>query len=185
MHAILGLAASHLDLLIGDDLSSIALHHRVRAIQGSASALTQTNRAGTDGDALLASCYLLTFQSSYMKDGISEFFHFVRGCSLVSHRLAEEKLPIAFFTTEQDHNKIMEERLTDLPSINPELLDSAERYLAQLPPILDLPVHNLFFTCMTECIATVRWSSLQGMPRTMLTTSTLQLTLYQATSSSS
>jgi hypothetical protein len=178
MHAILGLAASHLELLTGDDLGSIALHHRLRAIQGSASALTKRNRAGSDGDALLASCYLLTFQSSYMKDGIFEFFHFARGCSLVSYRLAEEKLPIAFFFTAHDHVKFMEERLTDLPSMNPELLDSAERSLAQLPPLFDLPVHNLFFTCMAECVTTVRHSSFQGMLTAMLVTSTLQLTLY-------
>lgn len=162
MHAILGVAASHLELITGDDLSSVALHHRVRAIQGSSEALTQKNRAGSDGDALLAACYLLTFQSSYMKDGIPEFFQFVRGCSLVSNQLREEKLPMAFFLTAQDHFEFMEGRLMNLPLINSELLDGAERSLAVLPPIFEHPVHFLFYERLIQCIAAVRISSLEG-----------------------
>jgi hypothetical protein len=165
MHAILGAAASHLELITGDDLSSTALHHRVRAIQGSGEALTQTNRAGSDGDALLAACYLLTFQSSYMKDGIPEFFQFVRGCTLVSNQLREEKLPMAFFLTSEDHFEFMEGRLLNLPIINSELLDGAEKSLSALPSILELPVHFTIFDLLVECIATVRTSSLQGMPK--------------------
>ncbi|CZR62609.1 uncharacterized protein PAC_12506 [Phialocephala subalpina] len=162
MHAILGAAASHLELITGDDLSSVALHHRVRAIQGSSEALTQKNRAGSDGDALLAACYLLTFQSSYMKDGIPEFFQFVRGCSLVSNQLRDEKLPMAFFLTAQDHFEFMEKRLANLPVINSELLDGAERSLSALPPIFELPVHFTFHERIIETIAALRTSSLQG-----------------------
>ncbi|KAF8861135.1 hypothetical protein BDZ45DRAFT_740735 [Acephala macrosclerotiorum] len=162
MHAILGVAASHLELITGDDLSSVALHHRVRAIQGSSEALTKKNRSGSDGDALLAACYLLTFQSSYMKEGIPEFFQFVRGCSLVSNQLRDEKLPMAFFLTVQDHFQFMEGRLTNLPIINSELLDGADRSLSALPPILELPVHFTFHERLLETIAAVRVSSLQG-----------------------
>ena len=164
MHAILGTAASHLQLITGDDLNSVALHHRVRSIQGSGEALTQTNRAGSDGDALLAACYLLTFQSSYMKDGIPEFFQFVRGCNLVSNQLREEKLPMAFFLTSEDHFEFMEGRLLNLPVINSDLLDGAEKSFAALPPILELPVHFTIFELLVDCIAAVRTSSLQGMP---------------------
>lgn len=165
MHAILGVAASHLELITGDDLSSIALHHRVQAIQGSGQALTQKYRAGSDGDALLAACYLLTFQSSYMKDGVPEFFQFVRGCTLVSNQLREEKLPMAFFLAAEDHFEFMEGRLLNLPVINQELLDGAEKSLAALPSILELPVQFTIFELLIECIAALRTSSLQGMPK--------------------
>lgn len=163
MHAILGTAASHLELITGDDLSSVALHHRVRAIQGSGEALTQKDRAGSDGDALLAACYLLTFQSSYMKDGIPEFFQFVRGCILVRNQLREENLPMAFFLAAEDHFEFMEGKLSNLPVINAQLLDGAEVSLAALPPILELPVQFAIFNLLVECIAAVRTSSLQGM----------------------
>ncbi len=170
MHAILGLAASHLELLTGADLSSAAMHHRVLAIKGSNSALQISNRTGSDGDALLAACYLLTFQSSYMKDGIHEFFTFVRGCSLLSNQLRDEKVPMAFFLTSSDHFSFMEKRLVDLPIINEELLDSAERSLVVLPPYFERPVHAIFHQSMIDCIEAVKISSLHGQFITVFTT---------------
>ncbi|KAH6716696.1 hypothetical protein BKA61DRAFT_572772 [Leptodontidium sp. MPI-SDFR-AT-0119] len=162
MHAILGLAASHLELLTGADLSSQAIHHRILAIKGSNEGLQLKTRSGSDGDALLAACYLLTFQSSYMKDGIHEFFQFVRGCALLSNQLREEKVPMAFFLTSNDHFSFMEKRLTDLPIINDELLESAERSLVELPPYFDVSVHKIFYTSMIVCLEAVKVSSLHG-----------------------
>lgn len=162
MHAILGLAASHLELLTGADLSASAMHHRVLAIKGSNEGLSSESRTGSDGDALLAACYLLTFQSSYMQDGTLEFFQFVRGCSLLSNKLREEKAPMAFFLTSNDHFSFMEKRLVDLPTIHPELLESAERSIALLPPFFDRLVHTIFYEAMIEAIEAVRRSSLEG-----------------------
>ncbi|KAG4411950.1 hypothetical protein IFR04_014924 [Cadophora malorum] len=162
MHAILGLAASHLELLTGSDLSAQAIHHRVLAIKGSNNALQLKSRTGSDGDALLAACYLLTFQSSYMKDGIHEFFQFVRGCALLSNQLREEKVPMAFFLTSNDHFNFMEKRLIDLPAINEELLECAERSLGALPGYFEVPVHEIFYTAMVVCLEAVKVSSLHG-----------------------
>lgn len=162
MHAILGVAASHLELITGDDLSSVALYHRVRAIKGSSEALTQNNRTGSDGDALLGTCYLLTFQSSYMKDGIADFFQFVRGCALVSNQLREERLPMAFFLAAEDHFQFMEGRLTNLPFINSELIDGAEISLSMLPPMLEFSAQVKFCQWMLDCLNALRTSSLQG-----------------------
>ena len=162
MHAILGLAASHLELLTGSDLSAQAIHHRVLAIKGSNNALQLKSRTGSDGDALLAACYLLTFQSSYMKDGIHEFFQFVRGCALLSNQLREEKVPMAFFLTSNDHFSFMEKRLIDLPAINEELLECAERSLGALPGCFEVPVHEIFYTAMVVCLEAVKVSSLHG-----------------------
>ncbi|KAL2061575.1 hypothetical protein VTL71DRAFT_6952 [Oculimacula yallundae] len=162
MHAVLGLAASHLELLTGAELGSQAIQHRVLAIQGSNEGLQMTSRSGSDGDALLAACYLLTFQSSYMKDGMYEFFQFVRGCTLLSNQLRDDKVPMAFFLTSNDHFSFMEKRLMDLPRIHEELLENAERSLVAIPPYFDGAVHQIFFTAMIACIDAVRVSSLQG-----------------------
>jgi hypothetical protein len=88
MHAI-WLSATHLELLTGVSLGSLALHRRVLAVRGSNTVLSRRIRTGSDGDALLGSCYLLTFQSSYMKDGILEFFPMIRGCALLSDQLRD------------------------------------------------------------------------------------------------
>lgn len=163
MHGILGLAASHLGMLTGAPLDSTAMYHRTLAIRGTNEAMSLENRTGSDGDALLASCYLLTFQSTYMEEGIPEFFFFVRGCNLVSHQLRSEKLPMAFLLNESDHFKYMEERLHVLPVINATLLDGAEKSLAALPPHFYVPVHAQFFGLLMRCIYGVRGSSLNGM----------------------
>ena len=162
MHAILGLSASHFELLTGEDLKATAIHHRVQAIKGSNAAISQTRRTGSDGDALLAACYCLTFQSSYMKDGLQEFFQMVRGCSLLSLQLKAESLPMAFFLTEKDHWSFMEERLFDLPTINEELVAGAERSLKALPPLFDRPSNLQFYQVVVDCVEAVKVSSVRG-----------------------
>src|SRR4051794_9690477 len=115
MHAILGMAASHLQLSTGQNLHGTAMHHRILAIKGSNEAISRTPRKGADGDALLGACYALTFQSAYMPEGLPDFFQMVRGCSILSHQLKSENLPMAFFLEEKDHFSYMSDRLLDLP----------------------------------------------------------------------
>lgn len=164
MHAILGMSASHLELLTGEPLGPVAIHHRLLAVQGSNAAISRKARTGSDGDALLGSCYLLAFQSSYMKDGLLEFFTMVRGCSLLSNQLREEKLPMAFFLTEKDHFQFMEERLLDLPVISSELVEGAEKSLAAVHPLCCLPSHTDFYQLIDDCIEAIKISSLRGKP---------------------
>jgi hypothetical protein len=162
MHAILGMSASHLELLTGEPLSTIAIHHRLLAVQGSNAALSVKARTGSDGDALLGACYLLAFQASYMRDGLFEFFTMVRGCSLLSIQLKEEKLPMAFFLTEKDHFHFMEERLLDLPVISSELVEGAQKSLAAAQPLFTMPCHTHLYQLLDECIESIRISSLRG-----------------------
>jgi hypothetical protein len=162
MHAILGFAASHLQLQTGVDLNTTAMYHRVQAIKGSAVALSKTHRSGDDGDALVASCYLLTFQSSYIKEAIVEFLHFMRGCSLVWNQLLYEKVPITFSMTPESLHEFMKPRLVALPNIGPELLESAEKSLFELRLILYKPVHAIFHGLFVECITAVKQSALFG-----------------------
>ena len=162
MHAILGFAASHLELLTGVDLNTTAMYHRVQAIKGSAVALSNTNRSGDDGDALVASCYLLTFQSLYIEEGTVEFLHFIRGCSLVWNQLLYEKVPITFTLTPESWYEFMKPRLDALPDIHPELLEGAEKSLSDLRLILYKPVHTMFHGLFVGCITAVKQSARSG-----------------------
>jgi hypothetical protein len=161
MHAVLGMAASHLELITGVDLSDYAIRHRILALKGSNEAISKTHRTGSDGDALLASCYLLAFQSSYMIDGMQEFFQMVRGCSLLNVQLKNENLPMAFFLKENDHFEFMQERLMHLPTINPELVESAEKSLAACVPILDSSICMQFYQVLAEIVESLKLSSLR------------------------
>ncbi len=145
MHAILALAASHLEAKTGVVLTSSAMYHRVLAIKGSNEAMSKTRRTGSDGDALLASSYLLTFQSTFMEDGMSEFFLFIRGCTLITNQLKAENIPMAFFLSEDNHFQTMEKVLSHaLPVIDPLLIEGAAKSLAALEPFLEQSALKLY-----------------------------------------
>jgi hypothetical protein len=82
MHAMLGLAASHLDLY-GSNCSSQALEHRVKAIQSLNQALGTPPASTAEGDARFAAMFALTFQASCMPEGMTEFMSMTKGCHVI------------------------------------------------------------------------------------------------------
>lgn len=80
LHAMLGLGASHLGLLTPNDYKKVALKHRVTAIRELNSHLSKPNITKAGGEAAFAAMLVLTFQSSYMADGMVDFLTMVRGC---------------------------------------------------------------------------------------------------------
>lgn len=157
MHAILSLGASHLSRLTGCDYRRESLTHRGLAISGLNHALsssatpsdqegttttTTTNHAhnNTDttplaygeSDALLATCYALTFQASYMgggADGLADFITMVRGCALTTAKIKAEDAPTAFNLQPNWHFKVMAPRLASLPRVDAGLLEDGIRGL--------------------------------------------------------
>ena len=157
------MAASHFELVTGENLASTAIHHRILAIKGSNEAMSHPRRSGSEADALLASCFLLAFQSSYMKDGLGEFFRTIRGCNLVSDQLRAEKLPMSFYMSGKVHFNFMQQRLDDLPVINEELIGGAKRSLLVIAPELDRPSNLGFYQGLLDTIEAAPRSSLKGL----------------------
>ncbi|KAF4426550.1 hypothetical protein FACUT_9860 [Fusarium acutatum] len=83
-HAMLAVGASHLGLCNGTDYNSDAISHRVKAIKSLNSALSTPCQTKEEGDARYATLMALTWQSSYMADGMQEFLSMLRGCTIVS-----------------------------------------------------------------------------------------------------
>lgn len=162
MHAILGIAASHLALVTGMDLQTTAIYHRIQAIKGSNTAILTKQQIGSDADALLATCYLLAFQSSYIKDGLQDFFQTVRGCSILSNHLRAENLPMTFVLTEEDNFSFMEERLMNLSVLPRDLIEGAKNSLTAVLPLFDRPVNLLFYQVLLDVIKAAAISSVQG-----------------------
>jgi hypothetical protein len=70
MHSILGLAAS--ELIASDpSLAEAAMVHRLKSIQAIKRKLAATDTSITyaEGNALIATCFALTFQSVILEDG--------------------------------------------------------------------------------------------------------------------
>ncbi|KAK5655743.1 hypothetical protein OQA88_5280 [Cercophora sp. LCS_1] len=82
-HACLGLAAQRLTASTSTDYSMQALNHRVQAIAAMNEALSTPGLSPADGDARLAAAIALTFQSTYMDDGMMEFIRMLRGWMII------------------------------------------------------------------------------------------------------
>ena len=83
VHAMLGLAASHLDLYTGN-CAKQALAHRVKAMELLNRSLSNPCTSPAEGDARFGAIMALTFQASCMRDGMGEFLTMTRGCSIVA-----------------------------------------------------------------------------------------------------
>lgn len=89
---MLGLGASHLGLLTPSDYNKVALKHRVTAIRELNSHLSKPNISKSGGEAAFAAMLVLTFQSSYMADGMVDFLTMVRGCKFSVHHVNTSSL---------------------------------------------------------------------------------------------
>ena len=86
MHAILGLAASDLSVQKDPSLVAFAMNHRLKAIKAIKKTLSDVPRADTfeEGNAMMATCFALTFQSVLLDDGMVEYMTFIRGIVIVA-----------------------------------------------------------------------------------------------------
>lgn len=162
MHALLSLGASHLSRLTGVDYRRESLVHRGHAIAGLNQALSQTARTYGESDAMLASCYALTFQASYMGDGLADFITMVRGCALTTDKIRQEHSPTAFNLQPDGHFKFMAPRLQNLPAVEPILLDDAYNALENIQPYLTGDTEIDFHAALVDVIVSLQASPASG-----------------------
>ncbi len=162
MHALLSLGASHLSRLTGVDYRRESLVHRGQAIAGLNQALSQTASSYGESDAMLASCYALTFQASYMGDGLTDFITMVRGCALTTEKIKQEHAPTAFNLQPDWHFKYMAPRMQNLPSVDPRLLEDAYDGLENIRPFLSGTTEIDFHDALVDVITALQASPASG-----------------------
>ncbi|KAK3503559.1 hypothetical protein B0T13DRAFT_508350 [Neurospora crassa] len=93
VHAMLGLAASHLSLVTSSPSSfcssrssgsQAALSHRVKSISLLNHSLSTPCSSPAEGDARFASILILAFQARCLPDGMIEFLSMIRLCSVIA-----------------------------------------------------------------------------------------------------
>lgn len=164
MHAILALGATHLSRIRDDrDYNNEALAHRVQAIAGLNCAIAQTTRESGESDAMLATCYALTFQSSYMADALIDFIAFIRGCALVTDRIRRDGVR-TFFNLQPDwHLRCIEPRLQRVPQIDRYISQSGVDALQRMEPILpESGTERAFHLALREVLETLLISAREG-----------------------
>jgi hypothetical protein len=162
MHAILSLGASHLSRLTGIDYRRESLVHRGQAIAGLNKALSQTAQSYGESDAQLASCYALTFQASYMGDGLSDFITMVRGCALTTDKIRQDHSPTAFNIRPDCHWKYMAPRLQNLPPVDPVWLEDAYDALENIAPYVSGDTVIDFHAALVDVVISLQASSASG-----------------------
>lgn len=157
MHSMLGLSASHLSLVTKESHSASALTHRHTAIKALNTAFSNWPLAPADAHAMLATCYALAFQSSYMEDSLSDHIISMRGCQLLSQIIMTNDLKGPFTVDLNLHCRTMEPRLQQVPSIDERLIRAAMSSLEQLEPLLQtIAVHDIETAFHAHLIATLK-----------------------------
>jgi len=72
------------DIQSAADLTNTALNYRVKAITALKRALSAPQQSFEQGNAMLATCFSLLFQSVLLDDGLIEYMTFIRGVIAVS-----------------------------------------------------------------------------------------------------
>ena len=163
MHAMLALGASHLDRITPvAEHTTKAIVHRGHAMAGLSRALAKNERVYGESDAMVATCYALTFQSTYMSDGLLDFITMVRGCALITTKIREDNSPTAFNLQPDWHFKLMEPKLKDLPVVHQDLLDNGHRALEEVRPLLITRTDHQFHGALTKVIQGLSRSSREG-----------------------
>jgi hypothetical protein len=96
---MLALSASDIAAIPSQHTSELiqsAIIHRVLAIKLFNRALSTGLHSFEEGNAMLATCYLLVFQSILIDEGLDEHLTFIRGCVLVSLQMGYKGLKFLF-----------------------------------------------------------------------------------------
>lgn len=152
MHAILGLAAS--DLMIRDpSLVTFAMAHRLKAIKAIKKTLTDVPKTNTfeEGNALLATCYALTFQSVMLDDGMAEFMTFCRGIVIVAIQMYCKGAKFIFSNFLGDDQMVQLRPVMEaIPPIQKDWTDMAVANIAALEPLCKQQVEVEYHQLLTN-----------------------------------
>lgn len=117
------------------ELGCIAMSHRVKAIASLNEAIGKPIQSMEQGNAMIATCFSLLFQSTLIDDGIVEYMTFVRGVLVVSMHMGQKNIGF-LFEHMFDQAEVIEDELTESPLIDPEHARRACRSLELFCPLV-------------------------------------------------
>ncbi|TGO65597.1 hypothetical protein BOTNAR_0077g00240 [Botryotinia narcissicola] len=113
-----------------------AIHHRIKAIASLNTAISSGVNSFEEGNAMLATCFILLFQSTLISDGLVEYMTFIRGTIAIATCMGSQQIKFIFHELwgKQGVNS-MDLALQQSPLINGELAKSACRSIESLLPL--------------------------------------------------
>lgn len=121
----------------GAELECVAISHRIKAIASLNQAIGKPITSVEQGNAMIATCMSLVFQSTLLSDGLVEYMTFVRGVIVVSIHMGLNNIDF-LFEHMFDQAEVVASQLTQSRLIEPEHAHCACRSLELLGPL----IHN-------------------------------------------
>ncbi|EHK99279.1 hypothetical protein M7I_4844 [Glarea lozoyensis 74030] len=143
LHAMLALSAQDMasvnaDPVTSQQLKTKAMSHRVTAISALNTAITKGLSRFEQGNAMLATCFALLFQSVYMDDGLAEYMTFIRGTVAVGIQMGIRKDKILFEHLFDDNGeKLVDPAMMKAPLVDSSLVRMALASLEKIQPLCD------------------------------------------------
>lgn len=165
MHAMLALSASHLEKLAPNGLTSIAQSHRLEAIKGLNTALTQPLHNAEEGDAAIAACYALFMQSWYMDDGLQASLVLTRSLDLTTKQVRQQQ-PDSIFAGENGETRLtsMRTRIKDCPKFDVDFIDTAVTSIEALEPLLEWDFERELWSGLVDAFTAFYGEAVDGKP---------------------
>jgi hypothetical protein len=114
------------------------MFHRIHAIKSLNRALSSGLQSLEDGNAMIATCYILVYQSTLIDEGLSEYLTFVRGTVLVPLQMACKGLKFLFQNLfNEDEIEMSRPYLQRMAPVDLKLVDAAYTSLEALAPLCE------------------------------------------------
>lgn len=165
MHAILGFAASEL-ISTDPSLISAAMGHRIKAVKAIKKRLSEAAKMNTsyeEANALVATCFALTFQSVSLDDGLAEYMTFIRGIVIVAMQMMFRNIrPMFENLMGPDQNELLAPVMEGLPLIQRGWADMAAEAVNGLRPLCMDPVENEYLDKLVTIVDKLYVNSFDG-----------------------
>jgi hypothetical protein len=163
---MLALSASDLEALSrqpSSELTQAAMSHRILAIKSLNRALPTGMHSLEDGNAMLATCYILLCQSTLIGEGLPEYLTFVRGCVLVPIQMDCKGLKFLFQNLHsEDEIEMTRPYLQSMPAIDLSPVDAACASLEAFAPLCERESEKVMREQTLEILRNFYLSSCDG-----------------------
>jgi hypothetical protein len=168
MHSILALAGSHLSGFVDDPQGNMALLHRQKAITGLEEAFTRWPPKAEEAHVMLASSYILAYQSIHLPDGFVDHVISLRGCALISQMIQSSHMEGIFSLDSRLHCLAGAElKLKNFPALDQDLVRNTIRSLARFAHLLrgGQEIERAFFEQLVESVRPLLLPSCRSSPQ--------------------
>lgn len=136
----------------------------MQAVRGLNEALSHPPTRGEDADAILATCYALAVQTTYIGESVAEFLTMLRGCHLVISKKWHLLLGSHFHRIEnycQLHQS--SEKLRVLPVYDPAVCVPAIESMKLIQPLCVRPTEVKVCDMLLGIVSALNESTREGM----------------------